>query len=351
MKKYITLIICMSALLLTSCNNTPEQNIENPPEESTKISISENYLGSDFKWNYVWWWAMNLAWTELSENIIKEKIKLATEDKIALEMVDKLNNPVFTKSDLDKESYYIKSGYGQEMVEAINKESKQKFPNKSFADLDISLNPKDIISYAYFFKKVEYPEVFKDWNILFGNKNVEGFFAIGEQKNNVKIIKYVNDNNFIVKLDLKDDSDELFLAKGFDMENPSETVKQINQGNSWKLKSISRNEVFKTPKIYLDVKRNYTELVDKFLTNKWFEKYMISKMFENINFSMDEKWAKVENEAVIDSLATSEGPSWPPKKYKKFILNKPYRIIMKRKDSKNPYFILGVNNTELMKKN
>ena len=49
MKKSIILTICISALLLTSCNNTPEQNIENPPKETSKVSISENYLGSDFK--------------------------------------------------------------------------------------------------------------------------------------------------------------------------------------------------------------------------------------------------------------------------------------------------------------
>ena len=55
---------------------------------------------------------MNLAWTELSENIIKDKIQLATDDKTALEMVEKLNNSVFTKKDLDEKSYYIKSGYG-----------------------------------------------------------------------------------------------------------------------------------------------------------------------------------------------------------------------------------------------
>jgi hypothetical protein len=36
-------------------------------------------------------------------------------------------------------------------------------------------------------------------------------------------------------------------------------------------------------------------------------------------------------------------------KVKKFILNKPYWIVMKRIDSQNPYFVLGVNNTELMK--
>ena len=37
-------------------------------------------------------------------------------------------------------------------------------------------------------------------------------------------------------------------------------------------------------------------------------------------------------------------------KPKKLILNKPYWIIIKRADSQNPYFILGIKNIELMKK-
>ena len=66
-------------------------------------------------------------------------------------------------------------------------------------------------------------------------------------------------------------------------------------------------------------------------------------MFENIKFDMDEKGARVENQAVI-ILEMSM------KKIRNFILNNPYWIIMKRAESENPYFILGVNNTELMEK-
>jgi hypothetical protein len=33
---------------------------------------------------------------------------------------------------------------------------------------------------------------------------------------------------------------------------------------------------------------------------------------------------------------------------KSLILDKPYWVVMKRTDSQNPYFILGVNNTALM---
>jgi hypothetical protein len=68
-------------------------------------------------------------------------------------------------------------------------------------------------------------------------------------------------------------------------------------------------------------------------------------MFENIKFDIDEKGAKVENEGVIWlDLERMPTPS------KNYILDKPYWVVMMRKNSQNPYFILGVKNTELMTK-
>jgi 16S rRNA U516 pseudouridylate synthase RsuA-like enzyme len=60
---------------------------------------------------------------------------------------------------------------------------------------------------------------------------------------------------------------------------------------------------------------------------------------------MDEKGARAENEAVI---VMSKSIYLDDETPKKLILNKPYWVIMKRKESQNPYFILGVNNTEIM---
>ena len=80
----------------------------------------DHYLGSECKGNYVWGGAMNLAWLELNENILHEKLRLNTDDKVALEMIDKLNHSPFTNNDVDEKSYYVKSGFGQETVNLIN---------------------------------------------------------------------------------------------------------------------------------------------------------------------------------------------------------------------------------------
>lgn len=343
MKKII--IVCSVVFAVTILSGCNIQNINN----NVKGKINSNYLGSDYKGNYVWGGAMNLAWNELNDNILHEKLKLKTEDKTALKMVDNFNNATFTKNDLDEASYYIKSGYGQETVNTINKESRAKFPSKSFNDLNIKLRPIDIISYAYFLKQVEYLNQFKEDFASFNEKLVKGFSAnSAKQRANIKILKYWDDDKFIISLKLKDDKDELVLAKGFDMNQPAAIVTEIDQNNH-NFTYLSDLDQFRMPKLHLDYHREYQELINKYLANEKFTDYYIAQMFENIKFDMDQKGARVENEGVILMKVGSAAPTKKPK-IKQFILDKPFWVVMKRSNSQNPYFILGVNNTELMTK-
>lgn len=345
-------IILALAIVAESALRYSRYNQQNPGnKEILNISqnTSRNYVGSYYEENYIWAGAMNLAWNDLNENILHEKVELKTEDEIALDFVKKFNNPPFSKKDLDETSYYIKSGYGQETVNEINRESRKKFPSKSFADLDINLRPKDIISYAYFLKEVKYKTKFSKDDISFQEQKVEGFKTKNsEQKESIKILNYENDNNFIIKLELKDEKDELFLAKGYDMSDPQNIVNKINKYNKKTLPSLDPIDYFEAPVLHLDHTKNYNELSNKFLNNKGFEEYFIKEMYENIKFDMDEEGARVENEAVIMGFTNSINMQEIKKRPKYFILNKPYWIIMKRADSNNPYFILGVNNTEVM---
>lgn len=309
---------------------------------------SNNYLGSKYLGNYVWAGAMNLAWNELNENILHDKLKLDTDELYVLQMVDKLNNPVFSKNDLDEASYYVKSGYGQETVNTINKETRKKFPNKSFDDLTLRLNPSDIISYAYFLKETAYKNVFEKGMVSFNSVKVKGFFAKNKpQKENIKVLHYENDEKFIIRIQLKDDNDYLIFAKGYPMNDPKIVIDEINSLNKIELESISYYDVFSAPFIKLDYRRDYDELLNINLLNKGFEGYQIQKMFEKIKFKMDEKGARVENEAVI---VLGKSINLDLEKPRKFELNKSFWIVMQRKGTLNPYFILGLNNTNLMEK-
>ncbi len=152
MNNRIFILVVLSIIFVTVIKGDTMNSILGP----IKINVSNCYVGSEYKENYVWCIAIHLAWNELNKNIIHNKLKLNTSDKTVYDLVDKMNQAVFSKRDLDESSYYIKSGYGQQTIELINRESKMKFPDKSFADLMVFLNPNDIIAYAFFLKKVDY---------------------------------------------------------------------------------------------------------------------------------------------------------------------------------------------------
>ena len=379
MKKILTLIsIVVFWCSLSSCGKKEVVFINWKKLEITgKVCDKSNWVSRSCDWNYVWWAAMNFAWNEMKENILKENVILDTKDKNVLELAKKFNNSIVTKNILDEKSYYIKSGYGQKTVDLINKESKEKFPEKSFWPLNIWLGPNDIISYAYFYKKVEYKEPFNKKNITFKWRHYKWFEAInsgkwfGEivnQRENVKILNYENDDKFIVKLNLKDNSDELILVKGYDMDSPEQAINAINKYDKKDLEHLQFNryyqDYFEAPNIKLDYHRGYESFLDKKLLNKVLEKqclkdglpkdcYKISAMQEKIKFNMDNEWAKVENEAFIwffEVVSASVNEEEPDPIIRHFYLNDDYWIIMKRTDKKIPYFILWVKNDNLMEK-
>ncbi len=317
------------------------QNLKN-----TQTVILDNFVGSYYKGNYIWSLAMNLAWQELSESIIQEKIKLNSINEETIKMTDVFNKFIVSEKDLDKGSYYIKSGYGQETVDAINKEVKNKFPNKNFPSLKLKLFPLDIISYAYFLKSVIYEQPMSSTIVDFLGKEVEGFSADDEtQKESIFIISYDSDDKFIVSIKLKDNDDELIFAKGYDMKKPQAVLNYIV--NSRSKETLKECDFFEAPIIHLSYNRIYSELEGNYLLNKKFTEFKIKQMFENIKFDIDEKGARVENEAVLFVEYGCAPPS-EEESSRCFILDKPYWVIMKRQASQKPYFMLGVNNTELM---
>lgn len=344
--------------LINDFTKEPEEIIVN-----TETNINtKNYTGSFYKGNYIWGGAMNLAWTDLSENIIQEEIDLVLDssETEAKKILEKLNNPVMTKSDLSQKNYYIKSGYGQKTVDQINKETKEKFPTKRFANLNFELSPTDIIAYAYFLKEIEYkiPFSVSKYDFFFSDFTtaVKSFYAeTEEQKENIQILHYENDEKFIVSLQLKDKTDNLILAKGYNMDSPEEVVTEIQKiyknlsNTSGNIETLQDEDSFQMPFLHVDMTRKYTELIHKYFKNSEFTDYFIATMFENIKFDINEKGARVENEAVIMMKNLSAMPYFENQDIpKNIILDDDFWVIMKQSNSLNPYFILGIQNDELM---
>ena len=199
--------------------------------------------------------------------------------------------------------------------------------------------------------------------LTFDGQKISSFGVNGydnnEQLNIVKIIYYKNDNNFIIKLLPKEKEQEIILfktEKSFntiaEMTKEIEKLKEIgmiekkNEKTSWKY-YYKEEDVVIIPKFNFNIETNYNSLEgNRFNTNK--QNYQIEYAWQRTAFILDENGAEIESEAEIAVAVEEMEEDYEKPKPKKMIFDKPFLILLKRTDSKNPYFGLWTTNTELM---
>ena len=199
--------------------------------------------------------------------------------------------------------------------------------------------------------------------LVFDGQSVSSFGINGfdsyEQLNIVKIIYYKNDNNFIIKLLPKDKEHEIILFKTdqifnsiYEMTSEIEKLTEIgntemkNEKINWKYYYNEEDEVI-IPKFNFNIETNYTTLEgSSFNSNKQF--FQIERAWQRTAFIFDESGAEIESAAEIEVATEAMEEEYEKPKPKKMIFDKPFLILLKRTDSKNPYFKLWTTNTELM---
>lgn len=180
-----------------------------------------------------------------------------------------------------------------------------------------------------------------------------------EQLKIVTIIYYQNDNNFIIKLLPKDKEHEIILFKTdqsfnsiAEMANEIKRLTEIgmaekkNQKTNWKY-FYSEEDLVAIPKFNFNIETDYNSLEgNRFTTSD--QLFKIERAWQRTAFILDESGAEMESEAEME-VAVEEIEYEKPKP-KKMLFDKPFLILLKRTDSKNPYFGLWTANTELMTK-
>lgn len=342
--KYI-LVASLSISILSGCSKPAissdklKQTVVTPVLEE-KITDKNILYCSTFQ----------MAWNELKNSIIKDNIAL---DK-ALPIVDSLNKEEATKDDVSKDSVVAMAGFGKDdIVAKINKELKDKFGGQA-PTVDEKLNPDDILAYSYLYKNLEFKYPFEKLEdpIRFGiDKNAPNIKAFGIKKyekdkhanigSQVTVIDYKSDEDFIIKLKSKDD--DIVLAKI----NPAKSLKNaVNQVEgrmkSGKEENLKDYDVLKVPCIDFDIRHSYKKLEGRSLKNKGFGGYIIAKAFQNTKFKLNENGATIKSEAKIEMTLGVELVG------KNLVFDKPFIVILKEKNAKQPYFVLWVNNAELL---
>ncbi|MFN8394584.1 MAG: hypothetical protein U0176_07935 [Bacteroidia bacterium] len=227
----------------------------------------------------------------------------------------------------------------------MNDELRDRFPNNSSQLNKLPVDSGETVIYAYLHKQFVYGVPFDRGEIYFDHKRVAGFGAADvRQRGNVRILHYENDNRFLLRVVVESPIDELFLAKGFSMDDPSEALAEVRyHAKAWG-DPMNEDDQFAAPVLNLDFERDYLN-GDPLNFTAGGQPWMLEFMKERVRFKMDEKGVKLENEAI---LRDPKGGIKMKPKPKILHLDKPYWVVMKLKKSDRPYFLLGVRNTAMM---
>jgi hypothetical protein len=200
--------------------------------------------------------------------------------------------------------------------------------------------------------------------LIFDGQKVASFGVYGydsyKHLNIVKIIYYKDDNNFIIKLLPKDKAHEIILFKTDQSFNSfAEMTREIekmtevgmiernNDSISWKY-FYNDEDIVVIPKINFNIEANYSKIEGaNFNADK--RNFLIEQVWQRTAFILDEMGAEIESEAEVEVVEEFVVDLEKPKP-KKMIFDKPFLILLKRTDARNPYFGLWTTNNELMTK-
>jgi hypothetical protein len=222
-----------------------------------------------------------------------------------------------------------------------------------------------IFASAFFNKTLPFEKKLQaiDEPILFNGIKVSAFGMHHYNKELLsiaEILYYKNDDELILKLNPKDTNHQIILAKGIEgyktLGNAVEQIfEKVEKGKlesmkndlDWKYE-ISDKDLFYIPTIKFNISTNYKTLEGQTFYTKDGKFHIINECIQRNGFILNENGAVIESEATIK--ADSVGLPKEIKHPKKIIFDKPFLIIAKRVDSKNPYLVIKVSNTELLSK-
>lgn len=297
--------------------------------------------------NVLWCSTFQLAWNELYDQV-GGPVTLSP----ASPMADILNKRMASKADLDAASYVAVAGSSDDVHGKIQSELRRKFKGNASPDLLESMPHGAIIAYSYLYKGLPFQWAFDRFHekLKFGGKPVECFGieqlsdkseAETKMASQVSILDYRDRDDFVVELKALESDDRLILAKVRPMSTLMKTVRMVEgRMNAGTPSEMTHSSDLYVPVLDFDVLRRYRELEMRTITagRPGLKGAHIASALQTIRFRLDETGAVLKSESILlRSIARTN-----------MVFDKPFLIMLKRRNARNPYLALWVGNPELL---
>ena len=316
--------------------------------------------------NVIWCSSFQLAWNRIKDDVIGAPVEVVGAEELAT----RLNTAGQSEADMESDSFYAAAGRVEDgIISKIQKEMTEKFPAHSVPDFsDIAGYPKGILAYSYLTANVPFKYPFRQVRKGFTFTDSEGIetevgaFGVwgwnslyNKMRQQVEILYFYEDRNatdsdlrikeFAVDLCRHSEPYQVVAAVVEPKDSLAQTLdyvsSQINdfsqEKNYERINSLDDTDILEVPEMFWEIEHDFDELVGKTVANA--DPAMpIIEAKQRIKFKLDRCGAMLESEATIMAAAI---PRY-------FIFNRPFLIYMKKRDCDQPFFVMWVDNAELL---
>jgi hypothetical protein len=318
--------------------------------------------------NVIWCSSFQLAWSQMKDDVIGEPIQVVGVEELAA----RLNSAEQSTSDLESRSFYVAAGrIKQGIINRIKKDMAAKFPSHSLPDFsDIAAYPKGLLAYSYLTANVpfEYPYrqvrnkfIFTDSQGI--ETNVGAFGAWGllqrykKMREQAEILYFIEDHNesdrdlqmkeFAIDLCKHSKPYQVVAAVIEPKDSLAQTLNYIHNqiedfkqsDNYERIRFLDDVDVLMVPEMFWEIDHHFEELIGKIVSNAD-PPMPILEAKQGIKFKLDRYGAMLESEA---KFAVAAIPRY-------FMFNRPFLVYMKKRDCEQPFFVMWVDNAELLNK-
>jgi hypothetical protein len=322
----------------------------------------------------VWCASFQLAWDKLKSDVVKGPVEITN----AKEVCDRLNKAAPAADELPPEAYFAAAGLVDNgIVATIQSEMAKRFPKVAqpeFGDL-----PKGILAYAYMEAKVDYgspyltnPHEFRFRGSGSTSNPLRSFGIPAESESEVPYktrmqvsVLFANEEtanqvlelaSFAIDLDRSSHPYQVVLArvdwKGTLANTFAEVIRlgrsSVQADRSERDEEIrtafNHDDTLLVPEMRWKALHNFRELLGPDKRLKIGDHALPVQAAEQVvAFRLDSRGAGVESSAKAAAAKAAE-----PFRPRHFHFDRPFLLYIKKRDAERPFFVMWVENAELM---
>ena len=312
--------------------------------------------------NVVWCGSLQIAWNRLRDDLLRSPPSIAGAEAV----VSRLNQAGLTEQDLPEDSFLAAAGWVKDgIAERVQGQMEERFQVEvSFDDMPVDT---EALVYSYLQAHVKFAIPFFENEKLFLFKDSqdhetsvasfgirpEDDYAYDRLRGQVEVLYAQGRDNgwtpqpdqFIVDLCRDSTPNQIVLACVDPRETLAETLKDVDEKirdflARWR--DVTSRDTLLVPNMNWQMEHRFAELEgpDKPFLNQGFEGYYCSCVLQTIRFKLDRSGAELASEfkAYAEPWRTD------------YVFNRPFLVYIKKRDADGPFFVMWVDNAELLSK-